>query len=355
MDLLDIFKNLVAIDSPSFEEDRVALFVEQKLLASGFSTRYDEAGNLYGYLEGEGNALLLNTHMDTVDLAVGARVVVEDGIIRSDGTTALGADDKAAVAALLHALEKVVSEDRKHPPLVVLFTTAEETGLAGAKQVDRSLLDGVAFGYTFDASGPVGGAIIQASWHDRLDVVIGGKAAHAGFKPEEGVSAIRIGSEAIAAMHLLRIDEETTANVGSFVAPGATNVVNAEATISFEARSLDEEKIDKQIAHMVEILEEKAASAGGTVHVHHHRLYEGYRHQADTPVVKRFIEACDVLKIPVELKRTQGGSDANIFNGLGIPTLTCSVGYENAHSKEEHIPLVELERLASLIEEIIVG
>ncbi|NLK13154.1 MAG: M20/M25/M40 family metallo-hydrolase [Spirochaetales bacterium] len=354
MKLLDIFKSLVAIDSPSFGEDRVALFLEQKLLALGFSTRYDAAGNLYGYLGGEGDALILNTHMDTVDLAVGAHVVVEDDIIRSDGTTALGADDKAAVAALLHALEKVITEGRKHPPLVVLFTIAEETGLAGAKQVDRSLLDAVSCGYTFDASGPVGGAIIQASYHDRLDVVIGGKAAHAGFKPEDGVSAIKIGSDAIAAMHLFRIDEETTANVGSFVAPGTTNVISSEATIHFEARSLDEEKIDKQINHMVEVLEKTARLAGGTVHTHRYRLYEGYRHHTDSPVVRRFTEACGALKIPVEFKKTQGGSDANIFNGLGIPTLTCCVGYENAHSKEEYIPLSELERLASLIEEIIV-
>jgi tripeptide aminopeptidase len=155
-------------------------------------------------------------------------------------------------------------------------------------------------------------------------------------------------------MHLFRIDEETTANVGSFVAPGTTNVISSEATIHFEARSLDEEKIDKQINHMVEVLEKTARLAGGTVHTHHYRLYEGYRHHTDSPVVRRFTEACGALKIPVEFKKTQGGSDANIFNGLGIPTLTCCVGYENAHSKEEYIPLSELERLASLIEEIIV-
>lgn len=354
MKVLDIFKELVAIDSPSYEEDRIALFLEQRLLALGFSTQHDAAGNLYGYVGGEGDALLLNAHMDTVDLAVGAQVVVEDGIITSDGTTALGADDKAAIAALLYVLEKIVHSDVPHPPLVVLFTTAEEVGLAGAKEVDRSFLDSVSFGYTFDASGPIGGAIIQASYHDRLDVVIDGRAAHAGFKPESGVSAIKIGSDAIASMKLFRIDEETTANVGSFVAPGATNVISSEAQLSFEARSLDKAKIDKQIEHMVDLLKEKAALAGGTVHIHHHRLYEGYKHDEESVVVERFIKACNALDIPVTLKKTQGGSDANIFNSLGIATLTCSIGYENAHSKEEYIPLSQLEHLASLIEEIII-
>ncbi|MFA7560129.1 MAG: M20/M25/M40 family metallo-hydrolase, partial [Sphaerochaeta sp.] len=245
MELLDLFTELVAIDSPSYGEDRIALYLEQKLLALGFTTQYDSAGNLYGYLPGEGPSLLLNAHMDTVDLAVGATVVVEDGVIKSDGTTALGADDKAAVAALLFVLEKLIGLGTTLPSLVVLFTTAEEVGLAGAKQVDPSFLSGVSLGYTFDASGPVGGAIIQASYHDRLDVVIGGKAAHAGFKPEKGISAIKIASDAVSAMKLFRIDEDTTANVGSFVAPGATNVINSEATLSFEARSLNKSKIDQ--------------------------------------------------------------------------------------------------------------
>ena len=227
-------------------------------------------------LDGEGDALLLNTHMDTVDLAVGARVVVEDGIIRSDGTTALGADDKAAVAAVLHALEQVVSAGRKHPPLVVLFTTAEETGLAGAKRVDRSLLDGVAFGYTFDASGPVGGAIIQASFHDRLDVVIGGKAAHAGFKPEEGVSAIRIGSDAIASMRLFRIDEETTAKWALLLHPGPPRSTRKRRY--FEARMDEKNRRDRPYDRS----EKKAARR--EVHTHHHRSMKGTG-IADTPVV----------------------------------------------------------------------
>lgn len=353
MELLDLFTELVAIDSPSYGEDRIALYLEQKLLALGFTTQYDLAGNLYGHLPGEGPSLLLNAHMDTVDLAVGATVVVEDGVIKSDGTTALGADDKAAVAALLFVLEKLIGLGTTLPSLVVLFTTAEEVGLAGAKQVDSTLLSEVSMGFTFDASGLVGGAIIQASYHDRLDVVIGGKAAHAGFKPEKGISAIKIASDAISAMKLFRIDEETTANVGSFVAPGATNVISSEATLSFEARSLDKSKIDDQIKHMVGVLENTASIAGGSVHIHHTHLYEGYQHDENSEVVTRFIGACRKGGIPYDLKKTQGGSDANIFNSIGIPTLTCSIGYENAHSTEEYISLRQFELLASLIEEII--
>ncbi len=350
--LLETFLALVAFDSPSFEEQRISLLLEHALLEAGLSTDYDEAGNLYGFLPGDGPAILLNAHMDTVELARGAKAVVENGMVRTDGTTALGADDKAAVAAILTALRTIKEKQLAHPNLVILFTTAEEQGLLGAKQLEVEKLATVRYGYTFDASKPVGLAITAAPSYDKIEAVFHGKGAHAGFKPESGISAIQMASEAVSRMSLLRIDHETTANVGSFIAPGAKNIVCDKAQLVFEARSLDNEKLKKQTDRMKQELLDAARRHGGSVEIHHEHLYEVYHHQQDSPVLAAFKHACAKLGIPCREEPTLGGSDANILNALGIPTLVCSIGYEEAHTTEEYIPLAELHRLGQLVLEL---
>jgi tripeptide aminopeptidase len=350
--LIDTFLELVAFDSPSFEEQNISLLLEHALLEAGLSTDYDEAGNLYGYLPGEGPAILLNAHMDTVELARGAKAVIEDGVIKTDGTTALGADDKAAVAAILTVLRTIKKERLAHPNLVILFSTAEEQGLLGAKRLEVDKLGGVQYGFTFDASGPVGLAVTAAPSYDKIEAVFHGRGAHAGFKPESGISAIQMASDAISTMPLLRIDHETTANVGSFLAPGAKNIVCDKAHLVFEARSLDNEKLKRQTDSMIQALKNAALKHGGRVEIEREHLYEVYHHRSDSAVLETFRKACTKLGLQYREAPTLGGSDANILNEMGIPTLVCSIGYEEAHTTSESIRIEELERLCSLVLEL---
>ena len=350
--LIDTFMELAVFDSPSFEEDGIALLLETYLLKIGLSTSYDDAGNLYGYLAGSGPTVLLNAHMDTVELARGAKPLIEDGIIKTDGSTALGADDKAALAAILWALRAIQEKNLAHPNLVILFTTAEEQGLLGAKKLEVEKLGKIDWGFTFDASHPIGLAITSAPSYDKIEATFHGKGAHAGFKPETGISAISMGCDAVSAMKLLRIDEETTANVGSFIAEGAKNIVCDKATLVFEARSLSNEKLNKQTTAMKQALVDAAAKHGGTVSITHEHLYEVYHHDMQCKVLQLFAKACEKLNLPYRAESTLGGSDANILNELGIPTLVCSTGYEEAHTTKEYIPVAELEKLALLTLEL---
>lgn len=294
--LIDLFLALVAIDSPSYQEDLIALFVEQQLLSLGLATVYDEAGNLYATLPGSGEPLLFNAHLDTVALARGAKPIIADGMITSDGTTALGADDKAA--------------------------------------------------------GAVGTAVIQAAFHDMIEATFTGRAAHAGFEPEKGVSAIMMASRAIEGMKLLRIDEETTANVGSFIAEGAKNIVSEEARLVFEARSLDEQKLVAQSGEMKRMLKEAATFFGGEVAITHTRLYDDYRHSEESEALRHFADVCTKLDIPFATKTTLGGSDANVLNRVGIPTLAITSGYSGAHSTSERIAIADLEALGRVTVEL---
>ncbi len=350
--LINTFMELAAFDSPSFEEERIALLLETSLLELGLSTTFDEAGNLYGYLPGTGPTVLLNAHMDTVEIARGAKPLIEDGIIKTDGTTALGADDKAALAAILWTLRKIKEDNLAHPNIVILFTTEEEQGLLGAKRLEVKKLGNIDWGFTFDASHSIGLAITAAPSYDRIEATFHGKGAHAGFKPETGISAISMGCEAICNMKLLRIDEETTANVGSFIAEGAKNIVCDKATLVFEARSLSNEKLQNQTESMKQAMKNAAEKYGGSVDITHEHLYEVYHHDLRCKVIEIFKQACAKLNLPYRSETTLGGSDANILNELGIPTLVCSTGYEEAHTTKEYIPIEELKKLALLTLEL---
>jgi tripeptide aminopeptidase len=343
------FLDLVAIDSVTDDESAIARVLADQLADLGLSPVHDEAGNLYARLAGTGDRILLNAHMDTVPAAKGAKAVVEGNVVRTDGSTALGADDKAAIAAILTVLGKLVSTGSSHRDIVVLLTVGEEAALKGAARLDRSLLSGIDYGYTFDASGPVGTCITAAPGYDRIRATFHGKASHAGFDPEQGISAIQMGSRAISAMHLLKIEEGVTANIGSFVATGSDNVVCDRAVLSFESRGLDRQKHARQTDHMVDCLRRAAAEAGGTVDIETEHLFSGYVHDRKMPAFVRLASVCNGLGLPYRQSPTMGGSDANRLNEMGIPTVVCSSGYEQPHSVSEHIAIEEIDKLERLV------
>lgn len=348
---------ILAIDSPSGQEQRIAEYLTGKLNELGFTTEQDPAGNIYATLPASQGKeqepmILFNCHMDTVPPAAGVHPVVDGEELRSDGTTALGADDKAGIAAVMTALETIKKESLAHPPLMVLFTVSEETGLSGARKVEIPRLANVRYGYTLDASGPAGTVVIQAPSKYKITATFHGKGAHAGFSPEKGISAISMACRAVDTMKLLRVDPETTANIGSISGGGSTNIVCDTATVVMETRSLVEEKIERQAEHMRQCCLQAAADFGGTCDVVIDRLYFLYSLSEDSPVIQSIGKACRALKLPFVTKPTTGGSDANVFNRAGIPVAVLSAGYRNAHSVQETLSLPEFERLTELVLEL---
>ena len=233
-EVLDLFLELAAIASPSGEERPVADRVLGYLRDCGLTPDEDDTGpevgstmgNIYVALEPttEGEPLFLCAHLDTVPPVDAIEPVVEDGIVRNRNEAILGGDNKAAVAAMLDAVRRVLAEGRPHAGIELLFTSREETGLEGAYAFDHTRLRARA-GYVYDEAAPVGGVILGAPSAQLLEVSFHGRAAHAGMFPEEGRSAIAAAARAISEMPLGRIDEETTANVGTIKGGTAANVV----------------------------------------------------------------------------------------------------------------------------------
>jgi len=287
--------------------------------------------------------------MDGVDPCRGIKPQVgADGIIRSDGTTILGADDRAGVAAILEAAHVVTNARLPHLPIEVVLTVREERGLHGAKSLDYARIRAKQ-GLAVDGGGPVSMFVIAAPSQNSIGAAIYGKAAHAGAAPEEGINAIRVVAEAIARMPLGRLDEETTSNVGTIHGGIASNIVPDRVEITGEVRSHSEDKLQHYTQQIVDDLEAAAAQARAQADVKITRSYTAFRLRKSGSLVKRVADAAETVGLEPSFVAAGGGSDANIFNAHGIQTLIVSTGVMNVHTTEEHIALADMVTCTGLL------
>lgn len=352
--LVSTFLELVRIDSPSGQEEEIARHLTAELRSLGLTVERDTTGNIIARLAEEGQPILLNAHVDTVQPGRGVKPVIEDGVIKSDGSTILGADDKSGVAVILEVLRVLVEQDLAHPPLEVALTVSEEKGLKGAKGLDLTRLRAQE-GIVLDSGGEIGTIVISAPSQDKIRAVVHGKAAHAGVEPEKGINAILVAAEAIAAMPLGRIDEETTANLGRIQGGTATNIVPDQAEIEGEARSRDERKLEAQVQAMTEALKKAANRHGATVEIDVQRSYSTFKLSEEDGIVRRAVAAARTLGLTPALVPSGGGSDANIFNAAGITTINISAGMEKVHTKEEQVAVADMVKCAEFLLAILEG
>lgn len=362
--VIDTFLELVQIDSETKHETKIAEILTKKFTDLGLDVMEDDskketghgAGNLICTLKGNKDGIdpiYFTSHMDTVVPGNGIKPSInDDGYIVSDGTTILGADDKAGLAAILETIHTLKENNLEHGTIQFVITAGEESGLVGAKALDGSLLD-AKYGYAIDSNGTVGNIIVAAPTQAKLFTVMKGKTAHAGVAPEKGVSAITLAAKAIAKMPLGRIDEDTTANIGWFEGGKQTNIVCDHVEIMAEARSLVPEKMEKQVAKMKEAYEKTAQEYGGSAEVDVNVMYPGFKQKAGDEVVEIAKNAAKKIGRESKLLKSGGGSDANVIAGLGIPTVNLAVGYEEIHTTNERIPANELVKITELITAII--
>lgn len=360
--LLDSFLRYVQIDSPTTEEKQLAQMLKEEMEQLGLEVRTDDAGgitgsntgNLIGILKGgsEGESILFSAHMDTVSPCRGVKPQIRDGAIYSDGTTILGGDDKAGIAAIMEAIRVVTEKGLPHNGIEVVFTIFEEGGLKGSANLDYSFIRSKK-AFVLDSSGDPGRIITRGPAQNKITAVFKGKEAHAGVAPEDGISAIQMAADAISVMKLLRIDEETTANIGSIGGGGATNIVPSRVTIQAEARSLKEDKLLEQTKHMTDAMEAAAKKYGGSVEIIVERAYGAFSVPDESPVVKAIEKAFHNLGINAEIVGSGGGSDTNNFNSNGIEAVNIAIGERNAHTLEEHIFIDDINTSAKLVLELI--
>ncbi|KGX91302.1 hypothetical protein N781_04310 [Pontibacillus halophilus JSM 076056 = DSM 19796] len=362
--LLEEFLELVQVDSETKQESKIAEVLKKKFSDLGVEVKEDNAKEITGHgannlictMKGtkEGvEPIYFTSHMDTVVPGNGVNPRVEDGYVVTDGTTILGADDKAGLAAMFEAIKVLNENNVEHGDIQFIITVGEESGLVGAKALERDSII-AKYGYALDSDGKVGNIVVAAPTQAKVKAVITGKTAHAGVAPEKGISAITLAARAVAKMPLGRIDDETTANIGRFQGGGAqTNIVIDQVELLAEARSLVPEKMEAQVEKMRRALEETASEMGGTVEVDVQVMYPGFKHEDGEHVVEVAKRAASAIGRTTELLQSGGGSDANVIAGHGIPTVNLCVGYEEIHTTNEKMPVEELVKTAEMVTAIV--
>jgi tripeptide aminopeptidase len=369
--LRDEFLELVRISSVSKREGNVAKRLTTILEGMGATVEVDDAGDKIGSDTGNlvarfpGTApdvapFLLCGHMDTVPPADNVRPVVDGDVVRTDGTTVLGGDDKSGIVAILEAVRLLRERRIPHGPVDVLFTICEELGLIGAKHFDVGRLR-ARTGLVLDCDG-VHELITRAPAANRMQFTVHGLEAHAGLAPEQGISAVQVAAEAIAAMRLGRVDAATTANVGRIEGGLASNIIPNRVVLRAETRSLTLEALEAQTRHMLECFERAASRrsvtvAGKTitarVEARVERDYEPLSVPDDTRIVRLVRGAAERLSKSFKTRSTGAASDANVFSGRGIEVANLGCGMRQIHTVNEWVDLNDMVATTELLVETV--
>ncbi len=367
--------NFLAVEGVTGREAKIAAAIGDALKAAGVpasAIRFDDAkdriplptetGNLIVDLPGTrpGPRLLFSTHLDTVPLCAGAKARREGDKIVSDGTTALGGDNRTGCAMLVALAETLLKHKLPHPPITLLFTVREESGLHGARELNPKDLGGAVMCINVDGQKPaelIIGAVGQENW----EAEIVGKASHAGVAPERGISATLVGALALAEARrggwfgkVVKESGNGTSNVGIFggkngttAAGDATNVVTDYAFVKGEARSpksaFASEIAEGYRAAFAKAKDEVRDHEGATAKVEfrHTAAYPPFSLEKSAPVVSRATRALKALGIEPIYVFSNGGLDANWLDKHGIPTVTIGAGQAEIHTIKEYVNLPE--------------
>ena len=366
--LADTFTTLCEIDSPSRQEGQVAAYItalfrdELQPSAiyeddSAIKTGSD-CGNLIIRFNGDQQRtpIFFNCHMDTVSPCKGVKVRFDGISFTSHGDTILGADDKAGIAMMIEMIRVLQETNTPHAPIELIFTTCEEIGLLGAKNLDYGKIQ-AKMGVALDSAG-VNVVVIGAPAANRFTIKINGIAAHAGLHPEQGVSAIQLASQAIAGLKLGRLDEESTANIGLICGGTATNIIPENITINGEVRSHCEKKLQTLTDNIQHHFEE-SISSWCTLNSQNptpppptwavSKEYPAIRLNNEEPLLTLLKKASTTLDRPLKQLISGGGSDANIFNGHGLKTAILGIGMNKVHTTDENISINDMIQTSELI------
>lgn len=346
--------------SPSKKEGKVAKEIIRQLeelnieiFVDSSNEKYGgEVGNIFAALQGNDNGngkpVTFNAHMDTVETEEFPLYEVKDGRICSKGEYPAGLDDKAGIAAVIEAAAILKEKNLKHRKVNILLTAAEEIGLLGAKNFNYEKIKD-SFVFVVDSHGTPGIIINKAPSQTSLDVTIIGKSAHSGVEPEKGKNSILAASKAIANMHLGRIDDDTTANVGTINGGLARNIIPETTKIKAEARSHDSNKLLQQVEHMIGCFVETSKSLGCVAGYDVIDEYRSFFWDGNSEIVEMAKEAITKSGLTPFVKSTGGGSDTNIINSSGVPAIALSCGYHNPHSSDEYANIEDLQKTVDIL------
>lgn len=355
----EFFAELVSIDSPSLEEREMADTLKAKFAEIGVNFTEDHtqeqtgsnAGNLFARIPGsiDGAPVLFAAHMDTVEPAKGKKAVFhDDGTVTSDGTTVLGADDLAGVTAIYEAVRHITEAGAPHRPIEILISTGEELYCKGANAFDYSQVQAKE-AYVLDLSGAIGAAAYAAPTLVSFKAEIQGKAAHAGFHPEDGINSIQAAARAVAQLPQGHVAESTTANIGKIGGGSGTNIVSESCLVEGEIRSLNHETAMELLETYHRTFQQEAEKIGAKLVWEEKLNIHAYETPLTSAAAKHYESAVAEEGLTAAFEKTFGGSDNNVFAQHGIEGLVIATSMNQVHSCAEYTKIPEIAQVARIV------
>ncbi|WP_353093646.1 M20/M25/M40 family metallo-hydrolase [Tissierella praeacuta] len=361
--LLENLVEMLKIHSPSKKEGEYAKYLVNLLEKMGASIYLDEGYLQYGGdspsiiakfpgdVEGEG--VTLAAHMDVIEPNLNVEPIIESNIIKTNGTTTLGGDDKGGIASIVEVLRTIKEEKISHKDIYVVLTPCEEIGMLGAKhfnweKVPKDMMPSKNM-IVVDNAGAAG--IIAHSAPSKYDIEFSfqGRKAHAGIEPEKGINSITIACNVLSRMNIGRIDVLTTSNISMINSEFPSNVVPDMCKFSGEVRSHSEERILEVIESYKKICDESVETLGGTYTLDYKCDYPVLKPKDDLSFAKEFAKVYEEINVPAELKVIGGGSDSNIFAKQGFNSIIIGVGMYKVHTVEEYLEIEDLFKTTEAI------
>lgn len=347
--LVELFFDLVTIDSPSGYESEIRNFLITYFTKLGISTEVDNIGNLFARVNGVGDPIVLSAHMDTVEPGRGVKPRIVGGVIKSDGKTILGADNKAALASIVSAIEAAGTQNRS---LEIVFSVKEETD-GGINKFDFTRLKSKS-GLCADSGFEIGTIVSNSPWITDLKIEIFGRSAHSA-EPEKGRNALVVISEVVERLKPGRLDADTTLNFGIVEGGSATNTVPGNMTIGGEIRSFNYRSLRRHLNHLETLLAQAASKHGVKYKILTKPYCTGYNLNRNAKAVVETSHILGKLGHKPKFKNSFGGSDSNAFLDNGISVINIGDGCKNLHTQDEEIALRSLVDLRTIFVRFIKG
>lgn len=361
--VISLFLDLVSIPSPSGKEKAVGKYIQDYLKKNGITAVFDKtgvlndsnSGNLVATLPGDPTvpSILFVTHMDTVE--TGEKVIkpiINKGKIFTDGSTILGADNKASVTSLLETLVEVHTWEN-HPTIYAVFSTREEKGTMGASML--MLNEKVDYVFVVDGIGPVGTVVHKALGHLPFTVIIHGKAAHAAIEPEKGVNALNVAANCLLNLPLGKSTSGSTCNIGKISGGVGTNVVPDSIIMEGEVRAFTQKEIDKNMDNLEKIIKNVCLKykASYTLSKHPEEGAPIFNTASTNPIISIAGKAAMNAGLQYSIEIGSFTCEANFFSAKGYPVVSICRGGKMPHSTEESTTVGEIKKLKTLLKNLI--
>lgn len=336
---------MVTIASESGEEKEFALYMQEQFRKLRIKCWIDKYTNLYAEVSGNGKPLLMNTHMDTVPPGKNIRPVINNNYIYSDGTTVLGADSKAGIAAFLELAIHIKEKNIPHRPFVVCLSGKEEVGIPTANYIRSDIQECI----EPDRGTPLGEIITEAPFAQVYEIIIKGKTAYATTSYKKGKHTIMAAAELLHTLELGDIDEDTTANIGMIHGGRVTSMVPELCVLKGNCYSFSKSSFDNFFSTLQRTIKKTDKAFGTQTSITMHEYFPGFSLSQNDPLAKLVYGAIKDANLRPKYKVYKAVTNANILNSLGIKTVLISTGVENQHTVKERISINSLTKLTEIL------